>query len=408
VFKGLYGANDCVVKELIIPKGSDAKIVEEKRRELLEEAALMSAVKPHGSIATFYGVCLEEPHLCVVTELVKNTNLHRLLQSFKVSALDGVSLSRDLASGLQHLQRSRILHCDVAARNCLVVPDARPLRLKLCDFGLAIAVPDADTEWVENDDRPIPTRWSGPEKFQPPYQLHAPGSDVGFLCLFVSFRRHPFFAPPTAGRDVDTLVFFVFFGQIWSWGIVVWEIFNGGALPYPDIGTNQEVMDAVLRGQRMQLGKRLEGDNLLATLARLVEDSWEHKADSRPSFRQIAQKCHKLADAIGDVDVDSSGDDEDAAAVLKNLQQGENGVAAIYEDPNSNSTLYAAVTRDGKKGGVDNVSYVTPLGLGSSSPGVYERGGSKSARSSSGANLYEHQRGSSDVESTAATCSDSS
>jgi hypothetical protein len=96
---------------------------------------------------------------------------------------------------------------------------------------------------------------------------------------------------------------------------------------------------------------------------------------------------------------------------MKSLQQGENGVAAIYEDPNGNSALYTAVTRDGKKGGADNVSYVTPLGLGSSTPGVYEhdrRGHSASSSrssfgSSSGDDFYEHECGSSDVESTAAT-----
>jgi Protein tyrosine and serine/threonine kinase len=73
---------------------------------------LMARVKPHGSIATFYGVCLDpESPLCVVTEFVAGGNLHDFLKRCgHVSARDGVSLSRDLASGLQHLSETNILH----------------------------------------------------------------------------------------------------------------------------------------------------------------------------------------------------------------------------------------------------------------------------------------------------------
>jgi hypothetical protein len=49
-------------------------------------------------------------------------------------------------------------------------------------------------------------------------------------------------------------------------------------LPYDDIQTNQEVMDAVDHGHRLELGQRLESDKHLAKLATMVEDSWDQRA----------------------------------------------------------------------------------------------------------------------------------
>jgi Protein tyrosine and serine/threonine kinase len=163
VFKGLFRSNECVVKELILPEDAQEDEIAKVKREMLEEAALMARVKPHGSVATFYGVCTNPATpQCLVTELIEGGNLCDFLERRPdISVRDGLSLARDLASGLEHLASFNIMHCDgqfgferraffyllsslgtnfsntVAARNCLVLPHASPLRLKLCDFGLA-------------------------------------------------------------------------------------------------------------------------------------------------------------------------------------------------------------------------------------------------------------------------------
>ncbi len=38
--------------------------------------------------------------------------------------------------------------------------------------------------------------------------------------------------------------------DVWSFGVVMWEIITFGNMPYPGL-TNQEVFDKVLGGQRM-------------------------------------------------------------------------------------------------------------------------------------------------------------
>jgi glutamate-1-semialdehyde aminotransferase len=121
---------------------------------------------------------------------------------------------------------------------------------------------------------------------------------------------------------------------VWSWGIVVWEIFNRGALPYGHLTTNAEVMEEVQSGRRLELGKHLEGNGKLATLAALVEESWDQHADARPTFEQLTRKCQKLVEELKAASSQDDGDD--TADVLKEIQGDSYAVA----DHESLSVLY--------------------------------------------------------------------
>jgi Protein tyrosine and serine/threonine kinase len=119
------------------------------------------------------------------------------------------------------------------------------------------------------------------------------------------------------------------FRKVWSWGIVVWEIFNQGALPYGDLATNLEVTEAVSSGRRLDLGN-LKSSGQLAKLAALVEDSWDRRADARPTFKHLARVCQRLVEELQESNLE---DDGDAALVLKKLQN--NAYAAVSHDPSS-------------------------------------------------------------------------
>jgi Protein tyrosine and serine/threonine kinase len=131
VYAGIYNGNDCVIKLL---KSSDASA----RDELIREARQLASLRPHGSICAFYGICIAPGQpLALVTEFIAGGNLHSylLLHGRNLRDRDLLSLSRDLASGIDHLHKHNILHADVAARNCLIV-SRQPMRLRICDFGL--------------------------------------------------------------------------------------------------------------------------------------------------------------------------------------------------------------------------------------------------------------------------------
>jgi serine/threonine protein kinase len=106
--------------------------------EMVVEAVLLSQVKPHGAVTTFFGVCLDpDSPACLVTELVEGGSLLSFISTRELTELDVLSVGRDLASALGHLQSTNILHCDTAARNCLVVDRGeRPIRIKICEYVL--------------------------------------------------------------------------------------------------------------------------------------------------------------------------------------------------------------------------------------------------------------------------------
>jgi Protein tyrosine and serine/threonine kinase len=130
VFTALFAENDCVVKELIgNPEDPGAK---QELEDMLTEGILLSKLRRHGAVVAFYGVCFDPP--CLVLELVDGGSLLSLLQDqdYDLSESDLLSAGRDLAYGLAHLEATGILHCDIAARNCLV-GGRRPLRVKICE-----------------------------------------------------------------------------------------------------------------------------------------------------------------------------------------------------------------------------------------------------------------------------------
>src|SRR4051812_35751092 len=103
---------------------------------------------------------------------------------------------------MQYLEQQQIIHRDLALRNLLVtVHDEHKYLVKVADFGLSRSV---DKGYYQSNDKTIPYRWCAPEIF-----------DQGVY---------------TAKSDV------------WAFGVMLWELFSYGAMPYAGI-TNAEVVE---------------------------------------------------------------------------------------------------------------------------------------------------------------------
>jgi insulin receptor len=112
---------------------------------------------------------------------------------------------------MQYLHSQRFVHRDLAARNCMVAEN--PKVIKVGDFGMARDVYSTDY-YVKRGRGPMPIRWMAPESLQ------------------------------------DGI--FTFITDVWSYGIVLWEMVTLGSQPYPG-KTNQEVFDLVINGQVMDV-----------------------------------------------------------------------------------------------------------------------------------------------------------
>ncbi|KAL6059452.1 Protein kinase, ATP binding site,Tyrosine-protein kinase, active site,Protein kinase domain,Protein [Balamuthia mandrillaris] len=172
------------------------------------ECEIMKHLRPHTNVMQLFGVSMEgSTPWCLVMEYLAQGNLLHFLQQ---SANDtnkttlernktAVRMAREIAAGMHHLHSENIVHRDLAARNVLLTGD---LTVKVADFGLSTAS-------EEEHSQTIPIRWTPPEYFH---------------------KR-------TFDKKSD----------VWSYGVLLWELLNEGKTPYPNM-TIEEVINAVMDG----------------------------------------------------------------------------------------------------------------------------------------------------------------
>ncbi|CAK9807810.1 Tyrosine-protein kinase receptor torso [Anthophora plagiata] len=163
-----------------------------------------------------------------------------------ITATDLLNFSRQIATGMEFLSSKRIVHRDLAARNILVCADRI---VKIADFGLSRDVYQENLYRKKGDGK-LPLKWMAIEALT--HQISTTYSDV------------------------------------WSFGILLWEIVTMGALPYPEISSNA-VLKLLKSGYRMErpLGCSIELYNIMFSC-------WNVRPQSRPTFTQLKECLDKL------------------------------------------------------------------------------------------------------------------
>ncbi|XP_034167235.2 macrophage colony-stimulating factor 1 receptor 1 isoform X1 [Pangasianodon hypophthalmus] len=167
-----------------------------------------------------------------------------------VSALNMDRLLRfsaHVAQGMNFLASKNCIHRDVAARNVLV---SDSLVAKICDFGLARDIMN-DSNYVVRGNARLPVKWMSPESI--------------FECLY------------TVQSDV------------WSYGILLWEIFSLGRSPYPDMVVDARFYKMIRCGYHMS-----QPDFAPAEMYQIMKMCWSLEPTSRPTFSRIAELIRAL------------------------------------------------------------------------------------------------------------------
>lgn len=185
------------------------------KQEFLYELEIMKLVNSlnHPNIIQLMACVTKSQPYLIVLELMSNGNLQKFLRDTKSGDvyynLHGNSdtlneqhlmkFALDIARGMEGIADLQLLHRDLAARNILIDEN---LTCKVADFGFAKDVlnkPEYKSKSVFQ--RPRPTRWLAPES------------------LF------------TFKHSIQS--------DVWSYGIVLWEIVTLGNLPYPNLSTRE-------------------------------------------------------------------------------------------------------------------------------------------------------------------------
>ncbi|XP_040296672.1 macrophage colony-stimulating factor 1 receptor [Bufo bufo] len=168
---------------------------------------------------------------------------------------DLLNFSLQVAQGMSFLASKSCIHRDVAARNVLVTNGRAA---KICDFGLARDI-ENDSNYVVKGNARLPVKWMAPESI--------------FDCIY------------TVQSDV------------WSYGILLWEIFSLGRSPYPGVVVNRKFYKMIKDGYKMDCP-----DFSPLDIYRIMKACWDLEPTRRPTFNQITDLINRQMSIITNQD----------------------------------------------------------------------------------------------------------
>lgn len=251
---GIKGVTTVAVKTL------KENATEIERNDLHSELQVMKSLEPHTNVVRLLGSCTEKEPIFVILEYVNKGKLQTYLRNSRaerhygnthgksniLTSGDLTSFMYQVARGMDYLTSRGIIHRDLAARNILITDDHR---CKVADFGFARDVITSKV-YERKSEGKLPIRWMAIESLY------------------------------------DNI--FSVKSDIWSFGILMWEIVTLGSTPYPGIAA-ADVMRKVRDGYRLE-----KPEHCRRELYNIMYYCWAEDFNERPSFSELVQLLDKL------------------------------------------------------------------------------------------------------------------
>ncbi|XP_040198281.1 insulin-like growth factor 1 receptor [Rana temporaria] len=220
-----------------------------ERIEFLNEASVMKEFNCH-HVVRLLGVVSQGQPTLVIMELMTRGDLKSYLRSLRPDAENNpglpppslkkmIQMAGEIADGMSYLNANKFVHRDLAARNCMVAED---YTVKIGDFGMTRDIYETDY-YRKGGKGLLPVRWMSPESLK------------------------------------DGV--FTIHSDVWSFGVVLWEIATLAEQPYHGM-SNEQVLRFVMEGGLLE-----KPDNCPDMLFELMRMCWQYNPKMRPSFLEI-------------------------------------------------------------------------------------------------------------------------
>ncbi|XP_070553852.1 tyrosine-protein kinase TXK-like [Ptychodera flava] len=209
----------------------------------MEEVTTMRKLR-HKNLVSLVGVCTRNPPYFLVMEYMSQGCLLKYLQ--KHSHLLNrseipIHICIQVCSAMEYLESTNFIHRDLAARNCLVGDN---ISVKVADFGLTRYV--IDDEYIPSWGTKFPVRWAPPE-----------------VLLKNKFSSK---------------------SDVWSFGILMWEIYTGGGQPYGSMTNIQYIHEVTEKGYRLTRPVKC-----LPQIYNVMLYCWKADPNDRPTFHELSK-----------------------------------------------------------------------------------------------------------------------
>uniref|UniRef100_UPI00358E5829 insulin receptor-like n=1 Tax=Myxine glutinosa TaxID=7769 RepID=UPI00358E5829 len=226
--------------------------------EFLNEASVMKSFSSH-HVVTLLGVVSQSQPALVIMELMVHGDLKSFLRVLRPGAdintdrpppslREVLRMAAEVSDGMAYLDAKKFVHRDLAARNCMVSDD---YTVKIGDFGMARDVYETDY-YRKGGQGLLPVRWMAPESLK------------------------------------DGV--FTTYSDVWSFGVVLWEIATLAEQPYQGM-SNEQVLRFVVDGGTLSFPV-----GCADKLTRLMSMCWKNDPKMRPTFLEILESLESELD----------------------------------------------------------------------------------------------------------------